>query len=102
MVEREHPLEHVSHHGEQRDALLAQCAHRTRLVEALVDRMSAIVVGDARAENTQMGPVVDGRQLASNLAALDRATLSRSTRDTERSGEPDKNTRAEARAWDSD
>ncbi|MCR2811332.1 MULTISPECIES: aldehyde dehydrogenase family protein [unclassified Microbacterium] len=42
-------------------------------VEALTVRMSALVVGDARDPRTQMGPVVDGRQLEQNQLALRRA-----------------------------
>ncbi|WP_224760711.1 aldehyde dehydrogenase family protein [Salinibacterium sp. ZJ450] len=42
-------------------------------VEALAARMSKVVVGDARDPRTQMGPVVDARQLEQNQAALRRA-----------------------------
>lgn len=42
-------------------------------VERLSARMTSLVVGDARAEGTEMGPVVDGRQLAQNLQALQEA-----------------------------
>lgn len=46
---------------------------RDEFVERLVDRMAQLQVGDARADGTQMGPVVDERQLADNLRALDAA-----------------------------
>jgi aldehyde dehydrogenase (NAD+) len=39
-------------------------------VGRLIARMSALVVGDARAEGTDMGPVVDDRQLAQNFSYL--------------------------------
>jgi aldehyde dehydrogenase (NAD+) len=42
-----------------------------QFVEKLIARTSALVVGDARAEGTEMGPVVDERQLAQNLRYLD-------------------------------
>lgn len=40
-------------------------------VERLVARMSTLVVGDARAQGTEMGPVVNEWQLMQNLRALD-------------------------------
>ncbi|WP_368680774.1 aldehyde dehydrogenase family protein (plasmid) [Rhodococcus opacus] len=40
-------------------------------VDRLVARMSELVVGDARAPGTDMGPVVDGRQLTKNLHSLE-------------------------------
>jgi aldehyde dehydrogenase (NAD+) len=42
-----------------------------QFVERLVARASNLVVGDARAEGTEMGPVVDERQLARNLRHLE-------------------------------
>lgn len=42
-------------------------------VERLVERMALLKVGDARAEGTDMGPVVDERQLEQNLQALETA-----------------------------
>jgi alpha-ketoglutaric semialdehyde dehydrogenase len=42
-----------------------------QFVERLIPRMSGLVVGDARAEGTEMGPVVDERQLAQDLEFLD-------------------------------
>ncbi|MEM9145942.1 MAG: aldehyde dehydrogenase family protein [Pseudomonadota bacterium] len=44
-----------------------------RFVEAVVDRMRALRVDDALAEGTEIGPVVDERQLASNLGWIDTA-----------------------------
>lgn len=38
-----------------------------RFIAALQDRVSALVVGDARAPGTQIGPVVDESQLETNL-----------------------------------
>jgi aldehyde dehydrogenase (NAD+) len=42
-----------------------------QFVEQLITRASTLVVGDARAQGTEMGPVVDERQLAQNLRYLD-------------------------------
>ena len=41
-----------------------------RFVEAMRERMRALKVGDARAAGTDIGPVVDERQLAQNLEYL--------------------------------
>jgi aldehyde dehydrogenase (NAD+) len=42
-----------------------------RFVEAMVDRMKRIVVDDALKPGTEIGPVVDDRQLQKNLTYLD-------------------------------
>lgn len=42
-----------------------------RFVAALAERTRALVVGDARAKNTQIGPVVDQSQLDQDLRYLD-------------------------------
>jgi alpha-ketoglutaric semialdehyde dehydrogenase len=44
-------------------------------VTALKTRMAALVVGDARSPDTDIGPVVDSRQMAINLNALERARM---------------------------
>ncbi|HEX5685635.1 MAG TPA: aldehyde dehydrogenase family protein [Ideonella sp.] len=38
-----------------------------RFVAAMVDRMATLKIGDARAQGTDIGPVVDGSQLAQDL-----------------------------------
>jgi aldehyde dehydrogenase (NAD+) len=42
-----------------------------RFVDALVERMKQLVVGDALKSETQIGPVVDQRQLDKNLEYID-------------------------------
>jgi aldehyde dehydrogenase (NAD+) len=50
--------------------LVIEDAIHDRFVEALTDRLAQQVVGDARAADTTIGPVVDERQLESNLRHL--------------------------------
>ncbi|GLV26397.1 aldehyde dehydrogenase family protein [Sphingobium sp. Cam5-1] len=53
--------------------LIVEDAIHDRFVEALSRRIGEQVVGDARAADTTIGPVVDERQLRSNLDHLARA-----------------------------
>lgn len=53
--------------------LIVEDAVHDRFVAALTERLRSQVIGDARAPETTIGPVVDERQLASNLAHLSRA-----------------------------
>jgi len=51
--------------------LIVDASIHDRFVEAMTTRMGELVVGDALDERTDIGPVVDRRQLDSNLAHLD-------------------------------
>lgn len=53
--------------------LIVEDAVHDRFVAALTARLRQQVIGDGRAAETTIGPVVDERQLASNLAHLARA-----------------------------
>jgi len=46
--------------------LIVQAGIHDRFVEKMVEALAKLVVGDALAEGTQIGPVVDARQLAQN------------------------------------
>jgi len=54
--------------------LVVQEGIHDRFVAALAEAMAAQVVGDARAANTTIGPVVDARQLATDLDYIAIAT----------------------------
>ncbi len=51
--------------------LIVTDAMHDRFVDALVERLASVRVGDALAPDTQIGPVVDERQLAKDLSYLD-------------------------------
>ncbi len=54
--------------------LIATTGIHDRFVAAMVDRMKALKVGDALAEGTDIGPVVDARQFNKDLAYVELAT----------------------------
>lgn len=53
--------------------LIVQAGIHDAFVEAMQGAMSKLVIGDALDSKTQIGPVADGKQLASNMAYVDLA-----------------------------
>jgi alpha-ketoglutaric semialdehyde dehydrogenase len=51
--------------------IIATAGIHDRLVDAVTARMKALVIGDARHKDTQIGPVVDQSQLDQNLGYLE-------------------------------